>query len=194
MKLVGRLAFISTCKDVFKEADAIYIAVGTPGNESGSANLMYVEEVVTTIALTAKKDTIVVTKSPVPGGTNDRLLEIIGHNKLYHINIGRVSNPELLKEESAIYDAFHGERIFVGANNEEAINIIKNSDVALIFTNWDEIKNVELAIFYTIEYPFIIDSRICFDLARTHQIEYYSIGRSVLYPTIHEYSVNLEVG
>lgn len=89
---VGILAFISTPEEVFKEADVNYIDARTSENASRKANIPFFEEVVTTIALTAKKDTIVVTKSPVPDGTNDRLLEIIGHNKLYHINIVIVSN------------------------------------------------------------------------------------------------------
>mgnify|MGYP003430435520 FL=1 len=83
----GRLSFTSNHEDGFHEADVIYIAVGTPENEDGSANLTYVENVATTIALTAKQDTIVVTKNKVPVGTNDRLLQIIANNKLYHINI-----------------------------------------------------------------------------------------------------------
>lgn len=120
-----RLDFITSHEEGFKEADVIYIAVGTPENEDGSANLIYVEEVATTIALTAKQDTIVVTKSTVPVGTNDRLQQIIDHNKLYHINIEVVSNPEFLKEGSAIHDSFHGDRIVIGANSEKAANIIE---------------------------------------------------------------------
>ena len=119
----GRLAFTCNHEEGFNEADVIYIAVGTPENEDGSANLSYVEDVATTIALTAKKDTIVVTKSTVPVGTNDRLLQIIDHNKLYHINIEVVSNPEFLREGSAIHDSFYGDRIVIGSNSEEAAKI-----------------------------------------------------------------------
>ena len=121
----GRLSFTSNHEDGFHEADVIYIAVGTPENEDGSANLTYVENVATTIALTAKQDTIVVTKSTVPVGTNDRLLQIIDHNKLYHINIEIVSNPEFLKEGSAIYDSFHGDRIVIGTNSEKVAKVIE---------------------------------------------------------------------
>ena len=92
----GRLTFTSNHEEGFNEADIVYIAVGTPEKEDGSANLTYVEDVATTIALSAKKDTIVVTKSTVPVGTNDQLQRIIDHNKLYHINIEVVSNPEFL--------------------------------------------------------------------------------------------------
>ena len=121
----GRLKFTSNYEEGFDGADVIYIAVGTPENEDGSANLKYVENVATTIALTAKKDTIVVTKSTVPVGTNDRLQQIINRNKLYHIKIEVVSNPEFLKEGSAIYDAFHGDRIVIGTNSEKAAKIME---------------------------------------------------------------------
>lgn len=121
----GRLSFTTNYADGLREADIVYIAVGTPENEDGSANLSYVEEVATTIGQTAKKDTIVVTKSTVPVGTNNRLQKIIDQSKLYHIKIEVVSNPEFLKEGSAIYDSFHGDRIVIGANCEEAASIIE---------------------------------------------------------------------
>ena len=121
----GRLNFTTSYEEGFKEAQVIYIAVGTPENDDGSANLSYVEQVATTIALTAKQDTIVVTKSTVPVGTNDRLQRIIDYTKLYHISIEVVSNPEFLREGSAIFDSFQGDRIVIGANSEKAANILK---------------------------------------------------------------------
>lgn len=120
-----RLTFTTSHEEGFNGAEIIYIAVGTPENEDGSANLTYVEDVATTIALTAKQDTIVVTKSTVPVGTNDRLQQIIDHTKLYHINIEVVSNPEFLKEGSAIFDSFHADRIVIGSNSEQAANVLE---------------------------------------------------------------------
>lgn len=122
---LGRLDFTTNHAEGFDQADVIYIAVGTPENEDGSANLTFVESVATTIAQTAKKDTIVVTKSTVPVGTNDRLQKIINHRKLYHIKIEVVSNPEFLREGSAIYDSFHGDRIVIGAPSEDAAKVIE---------------------------------------------------------------------
>lgn len=121
----GRLDFTTSYEKGFHDARVIYIAVGTPENDDGSANLQYVEQVATTIVLTAKQDTIVVTKSTVPVGTNDRLQQIIDHTKLYHISIEVVSNPEFLKEGTAIFDSFHGDRIVIGANSEKATNILE---------------------------------------------------------------------
>ena len=109
----GRWSFSPNYEERFNGADIIYTAVGPPENEDGLAHSIYVKNVATTIALTAKKDTIVVTKSTVPVGTNDRLLRIIDHNKLYHINIEIVSNLKFLKEESAIYHSFYFDRIVI---------------------------------------------------------------------------------
>lgn len=120
----GRLNFTTNYEEGFSNAQVIYIAVGTPENDDGSANLQYVEQVATTIALTAKQDTIVVTKSTVPVGTNDRLQRIIDCTKLYHISIEVVSNPEFLREGSAILDTFQGDRIVIGAKSEKAANIV----------------------------------------------------------------------
>lgn len=120
----GRLKFTTNYEEGFSKAQVIYIAVGTPENDDGSANLQYVEQVATTIALTAKQDTIVVTKSTVPVGTNDRLQLIIDRTKLYHISIEVVSNPEFLREGSAILDTFQGDRIVIGAKSEKAAKIV----------------------------------------------------------------------
>ncbi|MDN4495104.1 UDP-glucose dehydrogenase family protein [Ureibacillus aquaedulcis] len=116
-----RLVFTANHEEGFKDADIIFIAVGTPENEDGSANLTFVEEVALSIAKTAKKDTIVVTKSTVPVGTNDRLQILINENKLNTIKVEVVSNPEFLREGSAIYDTFYGNRIVIGSNNEKAV-------------------------------------------------------------------------
>lgn len=122
---LGRLTFTTSYEEGIRESEAIYIAVGTPEKADGSANLTYVEDVATTIALTAKQDTIVVTKSTVPVGTNDRLQRIIDRTKLYHINIEVVSNPEFLREGSAIRDSFYGDRIVIGANSEQVATVLE---------------------------------------------------------------------
>lgn len=121
----GRLSFTADYRLGFENSDVIYIAVGTPEKEDGSANLTYVEEVATTIAKTVKKDTIVVTKSTVPVGTNDLLQRMIDLNKPQGIKIEMVSNPEFLREGSAINDSFHGDRIVIGSNSDEAAAIME---------------------------------------------------------------------
>lgn len=88
----GGFIFTTSYEEGFNDTQVIYIAVGTLKNNKGSANLQFVEQVATTIALTAKQDTIVVTKSDVPVGTNDRLKRITNPKKLYHITVEKVLN------------------------------------------------------------------------------------------------------
>ncbi|MFC7319294.1 UDP-glucose dehydrogenase family protein [Halobacillus campisalis] len=120
-----RLFFTTVHEEGFKNAEVIYIAVGTPEREDGSANLAFVEQVAKDIAANVTQDTIVVTKSTVPVGTNDRIQSIINENLAKNVKVEVASNPEFLKEGSAIYDSFNGDRIVVGSNSEEAANIIE---------------------------------------------------------------------
>jgi UDPglucose 6-dehydrogenase len=121
----SRLYFTTDHEEGFANANAIYIAVGTPQKEDGSANLQYVEAVAESIARHIKQDTIVVTKSTVPVGTNDFIKKIINKNLVSDVNVDIVSNPEFLREGSAVYDTFNGDRIVIGAENEKAANIIE---------------------------------------------------------------------
>lgn len=121
----GRLFFTTEHKVGFANADAIYIAVGTPQKEDGSANLQYVEAVAESIAKLIERDTVVVTKSTVPVGTNHYIKQIIEQNLVSDVHVDVVSNPEFLREGSAVYDTFNGDRIVIGADNEKAAYIIE---------------------------------------------------------------------
>ncbi|MFC3886457.1 UDP-glucose dehydrogenase family protein [Bacillus songklensis] len=116
----GRLHFTAFAEEAYRHKDIIYIAVGTPENEDGSANLQYVEAVASAIAEHIDQDVIVVTKSTVPVGTNDRIKQIIEQKKKQNVEVEIVSNPEFLREGSAIHDTFHGDRIVIGAESERA--------------------------------------------------------------------------
>lgn len=120
-----RLFFTTDHQQGFKEADVIYIAVGTPENSDGSANLMFIEQVAKDIAHNINQDTIVVTKSTVPVGTNAKIKQIIEEELINKVKVDIVSNPEFLKEGSAIYDSFNGDRIVIGAENDEASAVIE---------------------------------------------------------------------
>ena len=74
---------------------------------------------------------------------------------------------------------------------EKIEEAIENAHAALILTEWDEIKNVDLSIFKSMKTPLVIDGRNCFELKEVNRypVEYHSIGRSALYPTKHEFSV-----
>ncbi|MEH7073453.1 UDP-glucose dehydrogenase family protein [Neobacillus drentensis] len=121
----NRLSFTTDLEQGFGESEIIYIAVGTPENEDGSANLSFVMQAALDIAKYINQDTIVVTKSTVPVGTNDRIKQIINNNLINDVKVEIVSNPEFLREGSAIHDSFHGDRIVIGANSEEAANILE---------------------------------------------------------------------
>ncbi|PAC34384.1 UDP-glucose dehydrogenase family protein [Caldifermentibacillus hisashii] len=121
----GRLFFTTSHEEGFKDVDVIYIAVGTPEKEDGSANLMFVEQAVRDIAANITKDVIVVTKSTVPVGTNHYIKELLVSLVPNNIHVEVVSNPEFLREGSSVYDTFHGDRIVIGADQEEAGKVIE---------------------------------------------------------------------
>lgn len=121
-----RLNFTSDHRVGFEEAEVIYIAVGTPENEDGSVNLRYVEQAVNDIAEHVSRDVIIVIKSTVPVGTNHKVKAQIQRLLGNRFQIEIVSNPEFLKEGSAIYDTFHGDRIVIGSDNRRAALIIED--------------------------------------------------------------------
>lgn len=117
----GRLIF--TTNPTYDD-EIIFIAVGTPENSDGTANLRYIEQAAMNIALHIKGPTIIVTKSTVPVGTNESIKNIISKHTTTHFEV--VSNPEFLREGNAIYDTFNGDRIIIGAQNEVIANKIAN--------------------------------------------------------------------
>lgn len=121
----GRLSFTTSHREAVRQADAIYIAVGTPEKTDGSADLSYVEQACKDIAWNITRDTIIVTKSTVPVGTNNRILDTILLHLLHDLQIDIVSNPEFLREGSAIYDSFNADRIIIGTESERAATIME---------------------------------------------------------------------
>lgn len=118
----GRLFFTTDAKEAYENKEIIIVAVGTPENEDGSANLTYIQKVVEDVVRHINGPIILVTKSTVPVGTNDQIKEWISKWNVHSYSIEVVSNPEFLREGSAIHDTFHGDRIIIGANSEEAAN------------------------------------------------------------------------
>ncbi|WP_078429887.1 UDP-glucose dehydrogenase family protein [Alkalihalobacterium alkalinitrilicum] len=118
----GNLTFTSHHSEGFANADVIYIAVGTPQQEDGTANLSFIFQVAADIARNIKKSTIVVTKSTVPVGTNRKIKEFIQSKTTVPVDV--ISNPEFLREGSALQDTFEGSRIVIGADSEEAARTI----------------------------------------------------------------------
>lgn len=121
----NKLFFTTNHGEGFANAEVVYIAVGTPEREDGSANLSYIEQVAKDIATNVNRDIIVVTKSTVPVGTNHYVKQLITENLMKDIKVEVVSNPEFLREGSSVHDTFNGDRIVIGADNEEAANVIE---------------------------------------------------------------------
>lgn len=114
----NRLSFTMSYKEAFKEAEIVFIAVGTPQSESGAPDLSYIKQAAKDIALNIIRDTIVVVKSTVPVGTNDLIKTIIEKHLIVNACVDIVSNPEFLREGFAIQDTFHADRIVIGAESE----------------------------------------------------------------------------
>jgi UDPglucose 6-dehydrogenase len=121
----GRLQFTTNPQRAYSKAEFIFIAVGTPENLDGTANLESIFEVVNTIAMNIENDVIICTKSTVPVGTNDKINHIIQTIKPLDVQMDVVSNPEFLREGSAIFDFFHGDRIVIGANQPKVATAVE---------------------------------------------------------------------
>jgi UDPglucose 6-dehydrogenase len=122
----GRISFTSNQQEALQHSEIIYIAVGTPQLPDGSVNLQYIKDAARLIGETITSDTIVVTKSTIPIGTNKQIRSLIESFLNEGIKVDMVSNPEFLREGSAIYDTFQADRIIIGAESEEAANIIED--------------------------------------------------------------------
>ncbi len=121
----GKLDFTMDYKGAYKEADLIFIGVGTPEKEDGSANLDYVFNVCKQIADNVEKNCLVVVKSTVPVGTNDRVEEFLRENVKSSIHIEVASNPEFLAQGTAVLDTLYAKRIVIGVQSKRAEEILK---------------------------------------------------------------------
>ncbi|RLL91191.1 UDP-glucose 6-dehydrogenase [Mesotoga sp. HF07.pep.5.2.highcov] len=126
----GRLSFTSEIDRAIKEAEVVFIGVGTPSKENGEADLSYVEAVVESIAKNLDGYKVIVTKSTVPVGTNRWIKQTI-IEKSGKDTFDIVSNPEFLREGSAVHDVFHPDRVVIGYESERAKEIIQDIYKAL---------------------------------------------------------------
>jgi UDPglucose 6-dehydrogenase len=138
----GRLRFSPSVEEGVTSSLVIFIAVGTPSNDDGSADLRAVEEVAREIARYMEGYKVVVVKSTVPVGTCRRLKQLIQDHQVRTSPFDIVSNPEFQREGSAIEDFMRPDRVTIGAESEQAIAIMKDIYSAL----------------YLIETPFVITS------------------------------------
>ncbi len=117
----GRLTFTSSYEEAVPGADFIFIAVGTPSGVDGEADLQYVRMAAESVARVLSNYAILVNKSTVPVGTGDSVAEILEQNgKKAGVDFDVVSNPEFLREGSAVYDFLQPDRVVLGSTNREA--------------------------------------------------------------------------
>jgi UDPglucose 6-dehydrogenase len=136
----GRLSFSTDIADAVRSSLVIFIAVGTPPRGDGTADLKYVDEVAKEIASNLDEYRVIVTKSTVPVGTGDRIRKIVSKHRKEQVDFDIVSNPEFLREGSAIEDFMRPNRVVLGASSAQAISIMKDLYKPL----------------YLIETPFVI--------------------------------------
>jgi UDPglucose 6-dehydrogenase len=120
-----RIAFTVRHQEAFSAAEAIFIAVGTPQGIDGMPDLRALIDVARTIGRTVDHDVTVVIKSTVPVGTNHFLRQMITEEQAHPVSIRLASNPEFLREGSAVYDTFHGDRIVIGTEDEGVARLLE---------------------------------------------------------------------
>lgn len=146
----GRLHFTTDIKQAVEESLVIFLAVGTPPRDDGSADLRFVEAAAQSIADYMNGYKVIVTKSTVPIGTGERLRKLIREHQKKNFNFGIVSNPEFLREGAAINDFMRPDRVVIGSHDDEAIAIMRDLYRPL----------------YLIETPFVITSLESAELAK----------------------------
>lgn len=133
-----RLSFSTSLRESLKDADAVFIAVGTPPDEDGSADLSYVLGVAREIGQLIEEYVVVVTKSTVPVGTNRKVKKAIQEElqqRGKEIEFDVASNPEFLKEGDAINDFMQPDRIVIGVESERARNVMERLYHAFLLNN-----------------------------------------------------------
>ncbi|MCI9016952.1 MAG: UDP-glucose/GDP-mannose dehydrogenase family protein [Clostridia bacterium] len=121
----GRLDYTTDYKTAYKDPDAIFIGVGTPEQEDGSANLTYIATVCKQIAENVEKDCLIVVKSTVPIGTNDKVEQFLKDFLVHDVKLEVASNPEFLAQGSAVKNTLEADRIIIGTNTKQAEETLK---------------------------------------------------------------------
>ncbi|MBT4036273.1 MAG: UDP-glucose/GDP-mannose dehydrogenase family protein [Candidatus Marinimicrobia bacterium] len=160
----GRLTFSADVETSVRNAEVIFIAVGTPMGDNGEADLKAVEAVATTIAKNLNSYKIICTKSTVPVGTGARLEALIAQEKESDYEFDVVSNPEFLREGSAVKDFLLPDRVILGVNSERAADMMKQvyrslfiNETPMVITNVPSSEMIKYAsnAFLAVKISFI---------------------------------------
>jgi UDPglucose 6-dehydrogenase len=167
----GRLSFSTDLGPAIEEAQAVFIAVGTPPLEDGSADLTFIRQVAESIGEHLNGYKIIVTKSTVPIGTGKKIEDIVRRKAGSKHSFAVVSNPEFLREGSAIDDFMHPDRVVIGTRDPRAADLmqdvyspLKAADVPFIVTDVESAELIKYASngFLATKISFINEvARIC---------------------------------
>ncbi len=148
----NRLHFTTDLENAIQHALVIFIAVGTPSDKSGEADLTDIKKVAASIGQHLNDYKVVVTKSTVPVGTNRLIEEIIRENLSEEHQFDVVSNPEFLREGSSLEDFMRPNRVVLGSDSEQALAIVKDLyrplyliDVPFVVTNVETAELIKYA-------------------------------------------------
>lgn len=148
-KNAARITYTLDYQSAYSEAEVIFIGVGTPEKKDGSANLRYVWDVVKNITESVNHKCVVVVKSTVPIGTNDKVEKYLQEHGRENAEFKVVSNPEFLAQGTAVHDTLFASRIVIGANDKEAADIMmrvyKNFDVPKLITDRQSAEMIKYA-------------------------------------------------
>ncbi|MEK5361885.1 UDP-glucose dehydrogenase family protein [Peribacillus castrilensis] len=121
---LGKLTFTTDYLSAYADSDVILVGVGTPENEDGSANLNYVYTVARQIAESIERDCLVVIKSTVPIGTNEKVESLIKEYLKNNVKVEVASNPEFLAQGTAVRDTLYASRIVIGVESDSAKQVL----------------------------------------------------------------------
>ncbi|MBN3526559.1 UDP-glucose dehydrogenase family protein [Paenibacillus apiarius] len=121
----GHIRFLDEPVQAIRESQVIFICVGTPSLGDGSADMQYIRSIAETIGNHMQEYKLIVLKSTVPVGTQKQVVQWISKAQVSPIPFDVVSNPEFFREGSAVYDAFHPDRIVIGSDSDAAAQQVK---------------------------------------------------------------------
>ena len=122
----NRLSFTTSISEGVRNSDVVFICVGTPQSETGDADLSAVWKVAADIGKNLNDYKVIVTKSTVPVGTNEKIKKLIKENLIENVDFDIVSNPEFLREGYSVEDMKNPDRTVIGSDSEKALSIMRS--------------------------------------------------------------------
>ncbi|MBM7622028.1 UDPglucose 6-dehydrogenase [Bacillus tianshenii] len=165
-----KISFTTDIGESINKCSVIFVTVGTPSREDGSTDLTYLYSAFDEISLWLTEFKTIIIKSTVPPGTNKSMSEYLAEKGISVSLFNIVSNPEFLKEGSAIYDMFHPDKTVIGLGNDDKVSeailrkIYHRLDAPFIVTNWNGAEMIKYAsnAFLATKISFINEiARVC---------------------------------